>query len=82
MGLTRRANKCSKLVLDTLTLPHLHHDACGCERVFHDDHFDYLDSSTGELHHPISPCCPGHSEDAKGGMLFVSHGPSVLRRGP
>ena len=75
MGLTRRANKCSKLVLDTLTLPHLHHDACGCERVFHDDHFDYLDSSTGELHHPISPCCPGHSEDAKGGMLFVSHGP-------
>ena len=54
---------------------HIHNEACGCKRVLHDGHYDYLDKSSGELHHPVTPALDPHDEEFKGKTMFVSHGP-------
>ena len=48
---------------------HVHGELCGCQRVFHDGHYDFL--FEGELHHAVTP--RGKS-DGKA-VQFVSHGP-------
>ena len=49
---------------------HVHGELCGCQRVLHDGHYDFV--FEGELHHPVMPAVGDKSE---GKVEFVSHGP-------
>ena len=46
---------------------HVHDELCGCQRVLHDGHYDFV--FEGELHHPVTPAVNGKN------IQFVSHGP-------